>query len=110
MTEDHPFTVGPEVLRVDVAPLVHEASEWMTIGIAGQPVFAPDLDAEPVEWHLPTSTSGGLCVEWTITDSNLAVDLAALLFGWPVVWLRRPRMKRRAARRIAGYTRTGRRR
>lgn len=44
------------------------------------------------------------------TFDEVNTDVIAWMLGWPANWVRRPRMKRRAARRIAGYTRTGQRR
>lgn len=90
-------------------------SDWKPIGTLNEEVkFTPAYDdpdwlgTDPdAPWILPSSDRS-ISAEFTLTD--VPVDFAAWMMGWPVVWVRRPRMKRRAARRVAGYTRTGRRR
>lgn len=90
-------------------------SDLKPIGILSEQVkFTPEYDdpdwlgTDPDDpWILP-SFYRPISAEFTLTD--VSVDFAAMLFGVPAIWFRRPRMKRRAARRIAGYTRTGRRR
>lgn len=66
--------------------------------LAGCDFYAPAMRTQPADRTL----------EVTFTDAN--PDLIRLVLSTPIVWLWRPRMKRRAARRIAGYTRTGQRR
>lgn len=118
LADGPPMIVHPAPTGLDV----FNPAAWQPLGtISGTGTFTPDeytdtgfLGTDPDSpWALPVRHIGiphhqTTSVEFTITDVNR--DLVSAIFHIPLVWLLRPKMKRRAARRIAGFTRTGRRR